>query len=302
MRPVLLLAALGASARASSMVFVGDGVRGCLNAAIAGKAWWPTGLEAPSLERFNYDVAMEALYQLETVKFDAHEADLARLALLPGSASWRLFATSEAEEHFDRAYYRERLVTAVAGGIVRRETEEPRYGNLVLAELVKKPVPTRIGALLQQQHEQWLTASADRDGFPGWLGVPAVRALFELQDPAWRGSKLLLQALMIFGFLNRDDPEQCQVVLDTVMQSDLVHTHVNVPTPVLPVIDEILTLLLHDPHLTYSPAWSSLRGFSPAAHKLSELDKVAADFVFRVMDGGQYCPSMLFKGPRPSSK
>jgi hypothetical protein len=109
---------------------------------------------------------------------------------------------------------------------------------------------------------------------------------------------LFIQVLLIFGFFDLSNPEHCEAVIEVVEKSAVYKHYVKTAkTFILPNIDYMITLLVHDPRMERfrKDRWSTLPGFKLKPYKLSESDRLVADFLAKIMQLPSFTPAVLFR-------
>jgi len=172
---------------------------------------------------------------------------------------------------------------------LQKDAIAPNPNKIVYqAEGIKKPVTTRIGKLLKLQHKQWMR---DQSSLERVRRVPALMSAVKNVNSRCQYMSLLVQSLLIFGFFDLNDINQCKKMIDFIESSNFYKNYVKINTHVLPNIDRLLTLMLEDRTLycERKDEWSTLasfRLFHPI--KRSEADNLVNDFA-----------SQVFKIPTP---
>ena len=107
------------------------------------------------LNKLKRDIVMECLYEMETLPFKANKEqieaftdDINTTKKAAGTALG--FSSSDQKKY-------QTMVSSFAAGLL--DGIDPAVGDrevIILAEQCKKPIPTRIGKLLREQHRQWV--------------------------------------------------------------------------------------------------------------------------------------------------
>ncbi len=249
-------------------------------------------LEVATNDKLQLAVTEDALYGCEVLDFYSNKDKIDEIKLHNGLVRTAIQERSGMSDEKSR-YEFERLVTGWAAGVLDINTADKDFAKILeRAEQAKKPVETRIGKLLKAQHQQW-----KRDG--GWANVMEVDVFRQkfTREPARNGRlNLFIQILLIFGFFNLEDPAYCAFLVGYIEKSDFFSKYIQQEHMILPPIDRVTTLMLHDPKFTAhrNDKWSTMENFKAANHMLSETDGLVIDFL---KSGFQtnYHPSMLFR-------
>lgn len=250
------------------------------------------------------DIIKERIYETELMNFWPQDSWIPYFNFSEDHPIRQFFAGFMAGHQYTEV--QRRIITARSDGTLGNllpakpegspETYLEYYRRTALenARGVKKPVRTRVGQLLMMQHTRWMRRG---DSFNRVNNVEVVRKKLTLAENNDKRLNLFIQVLLIFGFFDLSNPAHCQQVIQTVENSSAYKTFVKDPkTFILPNIDYIISLLVHDPRMQEfrKDEWSTLRRFKLSDYLFSEADQLVADFIHKVIGYENCTPDMLF--------
>lgn len=237
------------------------------------------------------EIVEEALYEIEVIDITADAKKVADLRM-PATCLLYPEVTIDGADKYNKA----RIITAWADGTLRAASNAGKrgYGLRYSIECVKKPVSTRVGKLLKEQHKVWIRNEGKMNMINN-VAVLSDRLKFAKNRDL--RLNLFIQVLLIFGFFDLSNPAYCERVIKTVEQNIAYRTFVQSPkTFILPNIDYMITLLIHDPGMRgfRKDEWSTLPNFKLSDHKLSENDQLVIDFLGKISNVPNFSFANLF--------
>lgn len=246
----------------------------------------------------NRDIVKECLYQTETLGFNSSANDIQAFELKSTKANvYKKVSELYAKKQWTNYWT---MISSQAAGLFDGITCDINQREMaILAEQSKKPIPTRIGKLLRQQHEHWMSGKG-LDTLRKITASPYIKGLTPSKPEDYH-LLVFFQALMIFGFVNPDDMSDVVLLMKQFQRSRLFKEELDNDRMMFTTIDRILTLMVHDP--IFQPIrrdnWSTLPGFELAKNAKCETDLLVEDFMCKVFKKTDFKVEKMIDYTRP---
>lgn len=259
----------------------------------------------------NRAILNECLYETETVKlwdtpasFGHFKVEACPVALVALKSENK---RSLNDPSFNSTYKCRRTITALsAGGLSGFCSGVSVDQMLRRAEYAKKPLGTRVGKLLKQQHRQWINKPETLAPINNCAELCDYLNKAQHHSYAWG---LFVQIMLIFGFLDVNNPVKHINFLRVIEHSAFYKIYLERDHIILPTIDRFITLMIHDPTMQAyrSDAFSTLQGWSLGTQDmenhlstgdwLSDMDRLVIDYLDK-QHNVQFHPHKLFHEPK----